>query len=322
MNNTLLCSALCLCLLCSACKNQEPAASAPTEKPTAPISAPVATKENTQTLTPEPEEKVPSATQAAQTEVLKGKVAETMNSGGYTYLLLDTGSAKQWVAIPETPLTVGEEVTCQGGMVMPQFTSKTLNRTFDSIIFSAGLAGKTAPAADPHAGLAKADPHAGLSMPNPHGTPAEPAKDAGADSFASAVKAEKPASAPATNLESGGSIGAMAPFADIKVEKAAGENGHTVAEIFAGNTALDGKTVRVQGKVVKFSPMIMGKNWLHLQDGSGDPINNTHDLVVTTTAQPPKDQEIITVEGVVRANKDFGAGYSYVVIIEEATIVQ
>jgi hypothetical protein len=68
--------------------------------------------------------------------------------------------------------------------------------------------------------------------------------------------------------------------------------------------------------------MIMGKNWIHLQDGTGDPLTNTHDLVITTSAELPKGKEIITIEGIVRANKDFGSGYSYVVLVEEATIVQ
>lgn len=321
MNTALLRSALCLCLLLTACKNQDSNTPASTQKTTAPVSATVAIKDNTQQPTPAPKA-TPPAVENVQGQVIKGKVMETMNSGGYTYLLLDTGKAQQWVAIPESALTVGEEVACLDGMVMPQFTSKTLNRTFDSVIFSAGLAGKDAKTAQQTDDKKVAPPHAGLNIPNPHEKSAEPVKENGADAFASAVKAEKPAGAPATNLESGGSLGAMAPFADIKVEKATGENAHTVAEIFAGNTTLDGKTVRVKGKVVKFSPQIMGKNWIHIQDGSGDPLNNTHDLVITTNAEPPKDQEIITVEGVARANKDFGAGYKYVVIIEEATIVK
>ncbi|MBU1985668.1 MAG: DNA-binding protein, partial [Proteobacteria bacterium] len=158
--------------------------------------------------------------------------------------------------------------------------------------------------------------------PNPHAAMPEAGKPAGTDSFASAVQAEAPPATMQKMTASGGSLGAIAPYTEIKVEKAAGENGYNIEEIFAGNTKLDGKTIRVQGKVVKFSPNIMGKNWIHLQDGSGDPLKNTHDLVITTSAEPPKDKEVITIEGTVRANKDFGAGYSYVVIVEEAKIIQ
>jgi len=105
------------------------------------------------------------------------------------------------------------------------------------------------------------------------------------------------------------------------LKKAEGENGFTVAEIFEQAKDLDGKKVRVRGQVVKFNANIMGRNWLHLQDGSGDPMQNTHDLVVTTTDQL-SSPKVITIEGVVAADKDFGAGYNYVVIIEDSVIVK
>jgi hypothetical protein len=70
---------------------------------------------------------------------LTGKVVETMNSGGYTYVSLENKGQKLWVALPQTTVKVGQKLTCQPGMVMNNFTSKTLNRTFDSIIFSGGV---------------------------------------------------------------------------------------------------------------------------------------------------------------------------------------
>ena len=63
----------------------------------------------------------------------------------------------------------------------------------------------------------------------------------------------------------------------------------------------------------------MGKNWVHIQDGTGDPKGNTHDLVVTTQDDAAKG-DIVTVSGVVAADKDFGAGYRYDVIVEDAKI--
>lgn len=71
---------------------------------------------------------------------LSGKVAETMDSGGYTYLLLESASGKTWAAVPQTKVGVDDEIKLQPGMVMQNFTSKTLNRTFENIIFSGGLA--------------------------------------------------------------------------------------------------------------------------------------------------------------------------------------
>ena len=70
---------------------------------------------------------------------------------------------------------------------------------------------------------------------------------------------------------------------------------------------------------MKNSRMIMGKNWVHLQDGTGDAAKQQHDLVVTTK-DDPKDGDIVTMEGTVAANKDFGAGYVYKVIIEDAKV--
>lgn len=140
------------------------------------------------------------------------------------------------------------------------------------------------------------------------------------DSFSEAVKAEPHPASPVTQeKQSGGSTAAMAPFADSKVEKATGENAFTVAEIFAKNKELHGKTVRVQGKVVKYNPGIMGKNWIHIQDGTGDPMKSTHDLVATSV-ETATVGEVITVQGRLAADKDFGAGYSYIALIEDAKI--
>ena len=91
----------------------------------------------------------PSSPPAPQTESgspgpqlggsLSGKVVETMNSGGYTYVSLENNGKKIWVAAPEAKVKVGQTVTCQPGMEMKNFTSKTLNRTFERIIFSGGI---------------------------------------------------------------------------------------------------------------------------------------------------------------------------------------
>lgn len=83
-------------------------------------------------------------------------------------------------------------------------------------------------------------------------------------------------------------------IAPIQVAKATGAKAHTVAEVVTRGAGLKDRKVQVRGKVAKFSPQIMGKNWIHLRDGSGS--------------------------AVVRINKDFGAGYVYKVLIEEAAL--
>jgi len=71
---------------------------------------------------------------------LAGKVLETMDSGGYTYTQIATTDGNVWVAIPKTKIKKGQNVSFQPGQPMPNFTSKTLGRTFDVIYFSGGLA--------------------------------------------------------------------------------------------------------------------------------------------------------------------------------------
>jgi hypothetical protein len=81
----------------------------------------------------------PAGSMAPAGGALSGKVVETMNSGGYTYVNLENGGKRTWVALPDSKVKVGEQITCQPGMPMQNFKSKTLNRTFDVIIFSGGI---------------------------------------------------------------------------------------------------------------------------------------------------------------------------------------
>ena len=256
-------------------------------------------KPKEQAATPQAVQQQPDAAVAtAPSAPVTGKVLETMDSAGYTYLNVETPAGAMWVAVNQTPIAVGDEVTFMDGMVMQNFVSKTLNRTFPEIIFSGGLVGKgaTPPAVQP---------------PGP-----------GAGSFSQALNSENQFAAPPGAGMVTGSQKAVVPFAEIKVEKAPGENSYTVSEIFSKGADLNGKTVVVKGKVMKVSPSIMGRTWIHLQDGTGNPAENTHDLVVTTAQAPDPDWDIITLEGVLAANKDFGSGYTYVVIIEDANLKQ
>lgn len=107
----------------------------------------------------------------------------------------------------------------------------------------------------------------------------------------------------------------------IKVEKAKGADAYNVSETYEKAGKLDKKTVSVRGKVVKVSKGIMGKNWVHLRDGSGDSGKGTNNLVVTTQ-DDPKVGDVVTAKGTLSKDKDFGAGYLYKVIIEEATVKQ
>ncbi len=74
----------------------------------------------------------------ADESIISGKVVETMDSGGYSYVCLEKKGKKSWVAVPQTKITKGTTMSFQPGMVMTNFKSKTLNRTFDKIVFSGG----------------------------------------------------------------------------------------------------------------------------------------------------------------------------------------
>ncbi|MFH1020262.1 MAG: OB-fold nucleic acid binding domain-containing protein [Pseudomonadota bacterium] len=203
---------------------------------------------------------------------ISGKVVETMDSGGYTYVLVEKAGVKTWVALPQSPIAVGSEIACQPGMEMSNFKSTSLNRLFERIIFSGGLAS---------AGSAVAQPPAAASAPAP--------------------------------------VAAPAPAQAITVSKAEAPNAHTIGEIFEKKDALTNAPVAVQAKVIKISRGIMGKNWLHLQDGTGSQAAGTNDLVVTTDSLPEVGT-VVTIKGNLSRNRDFGAGYRYDIIVEGAEV--
>lgn len=206
-----------------------------------------------------------------------GKVVETMDSGGYTYVCLEKNGKKTWVAVSQMKVVVGSKMAFQPGQEMQNFTSKSLGRTFESIVFSGGAAASgAAPAGHSAAGAAPQGP---------------------TGSKAQVAEMDK----------------------SVKVEKAAGPNAYTVAEVYAKRSALNKKKVVVKGKVAKVSQGIMGKNWIHIQDGSGDQQKGTHNLVATTQDLAAVG-DIVTITGTFAKDRDFGAGYLYKAIVEDAKV--
>ncbi len=106
---------------------------------------------------------------------------------------------------------------------------------------------------------------------------------------------------------------------DVKVAKATGPNARTVAEIATRRTELKDKTVVVRGKVVRFTPAVLGMNWIHLRDGSGSASDGTNDVLVTTKDEA-KIGDVVSVKGVVHIDRDLGSGYSFKVLIDDATL--
>lgn len=73
---------------------------------------------------------------------LTGKVLETVDSGGYTYVRIEKDGERKWVAIPQTEIEKGAEVTFNPGTPMKDFISQSLGRKFSTIYFSPGIAQK------------------------------------------------------------------------------------------------------------------------------------------------------------------------------------
>jgi hypothetical protein len=95
--------------------------------------------------------------------------------------------------------------------------------------------------------------------------------------------------------------------------------GLSIADVWAKRKSLAGKTVVVRGKVTKFNGGILGRNWVHLQDGSGSAADHTNDLVVTTAAEV-KVGDIVTMAGVLAIGVDIGSGYAYDALLEKAVV--
>ena len=113
--------------------------------------------------------------------------------------------------------------------------------------------------------------------------------------------------------------GATATVAIGKIEKATGPEGRTVAEVVTNRAALKDKTVTIRGQVVKVNSGILGKNWVHLQDGSGSAKDGTHDILVTTLDTPAVG-EVVNARGTVRNDVSLGQGYAYAVLVDNAKV--
>ncbi len=205
----------------------------------------------------------------------EGVVVETMDAGVYTYAKVKDANGEYWIAGPKTEIEVGEKISFAPQMWMENFPSKTLNRTFDKILFVAVIA------------------------PLKGDTTAHNCENCGPEKESTTKNSDTTA---------------KKDSAVTQVEKA--EGGYTVAEIFEKSSELKDKTVKVNGKVTKVVRGVMGKDWVHISDGTGK--EGSSDLVVTSPVANVKEGETVTVTGRVKTDVDFGYGYFYPVLIEDA----
>jgi hypothetical protein len=258
-------------------------------------------------IAPDPGSRQEHAPAQEQASVIEGQVLEVIEVPNYSYLRIGAaGTEGSWVAVPTAGLQVGAQARVRDGMKMENFGSTALKRSFPVIYFGTLDGGRPAHGmapidpskgnhhdADPHA-AAGADPHAGTGLP--------PVADP------DAMKTAHPAQGAQPTLE-------VKP-----VDRAKGPDARTVAELLTQRTQLSGKTVRIHATVVKSTPGIMGKTYLHLRDGSGDAAAGTHDIVVTTQATPAVG-DVLTIEGTVGLDRDIGAGYKFATIVDDAKVL-
>ena len=286
MKKTLIVCSIAAALLAGCAKKETPVAT----QSAAP--ATVATTSQAASAAPAQPQNVVASEPAQQTP-LGGKVVETMDAAGYTYIKLKTASGDVWAAVPQTKVVAGSNITLAANMTLDNFESKTLKRKFDHIIFGTIVSPQSMASATPAAAAGMSP-----SMKPPH-----------------------PMGAQMQQMAAQHISGGAADLGDIKVAKAEGADAKSVAEVWSAKSSLKDAPVTIRGKVVKFLPGIMGKNWLHLRDGSGSAEKGDNDITVTTDDTAAVG-EVVVVKGVVHTNKDFGAGYSYAVIVENAKVTK
>ena len=223
--------------------------------------------------------KVPTAQNSTNPALHEVKVGEVVQTSNYTYLKVSDNGAENWIAVTRQEAAPGEVYYYDQALEMKNFNSKELNRTFETIYFVQGLSKEPIAAA-------AATPPAGMGM--------------GAD----------------TTAPHSGKI-ALEKKAGISIAPADGSI--SIAQLYADKEKYSGKVIKMKGQVVKINEQVMGKNWIHIQDGSGDVGN--FDLAVTTLDGMKMD-DVVTFEGTISLNKDFGAGYFYELIMEDAKLLK
>ena len=191
-------------------------------------------------------------------------VEETMNSGGYTYARVKEDNKSFWITAPQAELEKGDTISFYEQMMMEKFTSTTLNRTFDRILFVSALS-------------------KGDSMPK--------------------------VAAPVPNTK--------APVMDDPPVRELGEaeGRFSVADVYAKAPELAGKTIEVKGEIVKISRNIMARDWVHIQDGSGE--GPTAKIVFRTVQAGVAVGDEVVAKGILELDKSFGFNYFYPVIVED-----
>jgi hypothetical protein len=196
-------------------------------------------------------------------DVYEGTVVDTLDGGGYTYMQIDDTKKKYWVAVEGTKVEKGTEVRFTEELRAKNFESKSLNRTFDEIVFASNLQYRT-------------------------------------------------------KVPEAGNLALISE--QVKESPYKQKDTMSVKEAWEKRASLKDKTITIRGKVVKASQNIISRNWIHIQDGTGE--GSEVGRIVFTSKELPNVGDIVTATGVVTVDKDFGSGYFYKIIVENATFTK
>ena len=215
-------------------------------------------------------------------------VQQVLQASEYTYLRAKENSNDIWLAVPSMQAKTGDIYYYEGGIEMKKFESKELSKVFESIILLEKL--NTEPKNS-----------AVVVSEKPYATPVADNQAPVTAGTATGENYKRKATPPEKK--------------EIKVATAKG--GISIADLFSKKDNYAGKTVKIKGQVTKYTPAVMNKNWIHIQDGTDD--NGKFDLAVTSETEV-KVGDIVTLEGKIALNKDLGYGYFFEVIMEDAVL--
>ena len=197
-------------------------------------------------------------------------VLESMEAGTYTYVKLKSDGREFWAAITARPVEEGKTYYYNESILMKDFESKQLEKTFDSVLFIQDFS--ETPMDSPE--VAATSPH----------------------DHSSAGQRE-----------------------DIHIET--GGEAISLEQLFKNKISYEGEEVTVKGQVVKINKNIMQRNWIHIQDGTSH--EGAYDLTITTTGPVEfRVNDVVTFKGTLDLDKDFGSGYFYPVIVENAKVIE
>ena len=229
-------------------------------------------------------------TNTEQSKFHKIVVQEVLQASQYTYLHAKENNNEVWLAVPSIQAKTGDTYYYEGGIEMKKFESKELNKVFETIILLEKI--NTEPKS------------AAVVATNNHYT--NPATDNQSSTTQDGA---------AATSESYTRKATPPEKKEIKIAVAKG--GISIADLFSKKESYAGKTVKIKGQVTKYTPAVMNKNWIHIQDGTD--FSGKFDLTVTSD-QEVKVGDIITLEGKISLNKDLGYGYFFDVLMEDAAI--